>query len=197
MSRPLCGAGWRVRARFRPFEIPVVVERRNHGACFGDFGKVDLRGDIARFLAAVRQHPAPGIDDQGMSTIRSYVIPKRLGAPTAKESPLGSGAERARYEDAAVELVDTVRDTTRSWPLLRGRTRMGREPDNHIVLDDERVSAHHALISVKDGIYFLEDLGSTNGSFTGDDDQRVMKPRPLFDGDQIRLGGVTLVFHGE
>jgi pSer/pThr/pTyr-binding forkhead associated (FHA) protein len=83
-----------------------------------------------------------------------------------------------------------------SWPLLRGRTRLGRDSDNHVVLDDERVSLHHALITVRDGIYWIEDLGSTNGTFVGDDDQRVMAAHPLLDGERLRLGGVVLVFHG-
>ena len=140
----------------------------------------------------------PGLGD-GVSTIRSYVIPKRWGTGrAAKETPLGAeAAEGFRYEDAAVELIDTVSGESRTWLLLRDRTRIGRDADNHIVLDDERVSAHHALISVRDGVYFLEDLGSTNGTFIGDDSERVMKSRPLSDGDQLRIGGVSLAFHGE
>ena len=82
-----------------------------------------------------------------------------------------------------------------SWSLLRGRTRLGRDPDNHVVLDDERVSLHHALITVRDGVYWLEDLGSTNGTFVGDD-KRVMAAHALVDGDQVRLGGIVLAFRG-
>ena len=63
------------------------------------------------------------------------------------------------------------------------------------VLDDERVSLHHALITVRDGVYWLEDLGSTNGTFVGED-QRVMAAHPLVDGEALRLGGVVLVFRG-
>ena len=64
-----------------------------------------------------------------------------------------------------------------------------------MVLDDERVSLHHALITVRDGVYWLEDLGSTNGTFVGDA-TRVMAAHPLVDGEEIRLGGVVLVFRG-
>ena len=110
--------------------------------------------------------------------------------------PLAEGAVVTRYDDAAVELIDTVTDQSKSWPLLKGRSLIGRGSDNHIVLDDERVSAHHALIAVRDGVYFLEDLGSTNGTFT-EDNERVMEPLALGDGDPFRIGGVTLVFRGE
>ena len=149
-----------------------------------------------------RRGPRPGDEiaglGDGQSTIRSYVIPKRWGVQQiAKEIPLAvEQQEGTRYDDAAVELIDTVTDESRTWPLLKGRTRIGREADNHIVLDDERVSAHHAMISVTEDVYMLEDLGSTNGSFTGDN-ERVMEPRPLNDGDELRIGGVTLIFHGE
>jgi pSer/pThr/pTyr-binding forkhead associated (FHA) protein len=63
------------------------------------------------------------------------------------------------------------------------------------VLDDERVSLHHALISVRDGVYWLEDLGSTNGTFVGED-KRVMAAHALTDGEELRLGGVVLIFRG-
>lgn len=136
-----------------------------------------------------------GLGD-GHSTIRSYIIPKRLATPKAKETPLEEEKLRSRrYSDAAIE-IDGGASAGANWPLLKGRTRIGREGDNHVVLDDERVSSHHALISVRDGVYWLEDLGSTNGTFVGDD-RRVMAPHPLEDGERFRIGGVVLRFHGE
>jgi hypothetical protein len=130
------------------------------------------------------------------ATIRSYVIPKRwLRASPGAQHARADAAAHARYSSASVERVGEPGSATASWPLLRGRTRLGRDSDNHVVLDDERVSLHHALITVRDGVYWLEDLGSTNGTFVGDD-KRVMAAHPLVDGEQVRLGGVELVFRG-
>jgi hypothetical protein len=129
------------------------------------------------------------------ATIRSYVIPDRwLRAPPRSQRSTAEAAQHPRYAGATVARVgDTAKSAT--WELLRGRTRLGRESDNHVVLEDERVSLHHALITVREGVYWLEDLGSTNGTFVGDD-RRVMAAHPLVDGEEIRLGGVVLVFHG-
>ena len=103
-----------------------------------------------------------------------------------------AAAEGKQYRSAQVEMEEGPQ-VGNPWPLLAGRTRLGRESDNHVVLDDERVSLHHAQINVRDGVYWLEDLGSTNGTFLGED-ERVMKPYPLEDGDKFRLGGLVLVF---
>jgi hypothetical protein len=130
------------------------------------------------------------------ATIRSYVMPKRWlrGSPESHRAS-EIAATHPRYAKATVERVNEAGARTGSWELLRGRTRLGRDSDNHVVLDDERVSLHHALITVRDGVYLLEDLGSTNGTFVGDA-TRVMAAHPLVDGEEMRLGGVVLVFRG-
>jgi hypothetical protein len=51
----------------------------------------------------------------------------------------------------------------RRVPLV-GRIRLGRDKANDIVLDDKLVSRRHALIQKIKDEYFLEDLGSTNGT---------------------------------
>jgi pSer/pThr/pTyr-binding forkhead associated (FHA) protein len=51
----------------------------------------------------------------------------------------------------------------RRVPLV-GRIRLGRDKANDIVLDDKLVSRCHALIQKIKDEYFLEDLGSTNGT---------------------------------
>jgi FHA domain-containing protein len=130
------------------------------------------------------------------ATIRSYIIPNRwLRAPPPVHRTRPEDAAHPRYAKASVERIGESGAPAGSWPLLRGRTRLGRDSDNHVVLDDERVSLHHALITVREGGYWLEDLGSTNGTFLGDD-TRVMTAHALADGDQLRLGGVVLTFRG-
>jgi pSer/pThr/pTyr-binding forkhead associated (FHA) protein len=64
-------------------------------------------------------------------------------------------------------------------------TRLGRETDNDVVLDDPATSRHHAQIQFHEGKYALTDLGSANGTYVND--QRVTE-RALADADQIRVG---------
>jgi hypothetical protein len=148
----------------------------------------------AETAASPERTPAAAVDVG--STIRSYVLPKRWlrGAPGSRRETHDTRST-PRYGSATVERTSETGSPATTWQLLRGRTRLGRDSDNHVVLDDERVSLHHALITVRDGVYWIEDLGSTNGTFVGDD-QRVMAAHPLVDGEKVRLGGVVLVFRG-
>lgn len=77
-------------------------------------------------------------------------------------------------------------------PLVTELT-IGRAIDNQLILPDDRVSRHHALIHRRsEDEYSLVDLGGVNGTFVND--RRVMQPRRLFDGDRISIGGFVLMF---
>jgi pSer/pThr/pTyr-binding forkhead associated (FHA) protein len=64
-------------------------------------------------------------------------------------------------------------------------TRIGRETDNDVVLDDKATSRHHAQIQFQDGKYVLKDLGSANGTLVND---RRVTEQALSDGDLIKVG---------
>ena len=70
---------------------------------------------------------------------------------------------------------------------------IGRVPDNdlHAPLD-RKMSRQHAKITQVDNRYFLEDLGSTNGTFLRD--AKVLQPLELFHGDHFVCGGTTFRF---
>jgi hypothetical protein len=76
-------------------------------------------------------------------------------------------------------------------PLPDGPTRLGRKPDNSVVLRDGSVSGHHAEIRVRAGEAQLVDLGSTNGTKVGG--KRVEQAR-LAHGDPFWLGSVKFRF---
>jgi pSer/pThr/pTyr-binding forkhead associated (FHA) protein len=63
---------------------------------------------------------------------------------------------------------------------------MGRSQDSTIVIDDDYVSSRHARVFPRDGEWFVEDLGSTNGTYL--DRTKVVSPMPVKIGVPIRVG---------
>ncbi len=70
-------------------------------------------------------------------------------------------------------------------------TTIGRSPDCGIFLDDVTVSRRHAVLSLKDGRYVIEDLGSLNGTFLN---RRRIETSELSDGDELQVGKYRLTF---
>jgi DNA-binding winged helix-turn-helix (wHTH) protein len=81
----------------------------------------------------------------------------------------------------------------RRFPLPTGEHVIGRDADVEIRFDTSTVSRRHARVVVTADAAVLEDCGSKNGTFRGDD--RVTSPIALADGDTIRIGSVRLTFH--
>lgn len=85
-----------------------------------------------------------------------------------------------------------------SFELLEGRAMIGRSTRAHICLNDETVSAKHAVIErVRDSSeasncqYFLQDLCSTNGTKL---EKKDVRRALLSDGDVIEIGWQLLRF---
>jgi hypothetical protein len=71
-------------------------------------------------------------------------------------------------------------------------TTVGRAGDNAVVLDDEYVSAHHAVLRREGDTWWLSDLGSTNGTWA--DGERVDAPVALRPGVTLRFGRLRARF---
>jgi pSer/pThr/pTyr-binding forkhead associated (FHA) protein len=76
---------------------------------------------------------------------------------------------------------------------LVGRMRVGRADHNQVVLADEMASREHAEFEVTEDEVMLHDLGSSNHTFVNE--VQLTAPQPLHDGDRIRIGQSTLIFH--
>ncbi|MBD8058304.1 FHA domain-containing protein [Cellulomonas sp. JH27-2] len=71
-------------------------------------------------------------------------------------------------------------------PLGSSSVLIGRAPSCTLVLDDDYSSSRHARIFPQAGAWFVEDLGSTNGTFIGD--RKVESPVELSTGTPVRVG---------
>ncbi len=67
---------------------------------------------------------------------------------------------------------------------------IGRGPDAAIRLDDDYVSTRHARIGRSDDTWYVEDLGSTNGTYIGS--RRLTQATAISLGARVRVGKTTI-----
>lgn len=84
------------------------------------------------------------------------------------------------------ELAGTTFDLNPAVPIT-----IGRANDSTLVLSDDYASSRHARIYAQDGRWFVQDLGSTNGTYLGS--RKISQPEPVPAGVQIRIGKTVLV----
>ncbi|HEX8493524.1 MAG TPA: FHA domain-containing protein [Pyrinomonadaceae bacterium] len=127
-------------------------------------------------------------------------------APQAAPAYAVSSASLALMEGAHARLViERGRSAGKQFPLSDDESQIGRWdadggifPDVDLDADDPeaKVSRRHARIMRRDEQYFIEDLGSTNGTFINRGRRLLPGDRqPLRDGDEIIVGKTFLRFH--
>jgi pSer/pThr/pTyr-binding forkhead associated (FHA) protein len=68
---------------------------------------------------------------------------------------------------------------------------VGRAPDNDVVVGDPATSGHHGRIETRNGVFWISDLGSTNGTLVNGE---PVIEKELSDGDMIAIGQNTMRF---
>ena len=77
---------------------------------------------------------------------------------------------------------------------LRPGLTIGRGKDNDIALSSKTVSRSHAVLTFRDGRWFIEDRGSANGTFVNETRIPFGVPHPLRHADIVVVGSERLVF---
>jgi len=98
-----------------------------------------------------------------------------------------------KVPEAQLQLVKSSFSLANEFSVTNGKD-IGRAIDNDIVLPDTYVSRKHAKISFENGVYVIEDLNSTNGTFLNGDDIKGKGKLPLKDDDEIRFGTTIFKF---
>jgi pSer/pThr/pTyr-binding forkhead associated (FHA) protein len=131
-----------------------------------------------------------------VSVIRSDIIGTKAPA-TAAKPPASANQPKAKREKESrapkakrgiptkLQIVGGP-NTGQSVPLGDQPILLGRGTDAAIRLDDDYVSTRHARFATNGEQWFVEDMGSTNGTYVGS--QRVSTPIPVGIGIQVRLG---------
>jgi hypothetical protein len=111
----------------------------------------------------------------------NQVVSETQGVPVEERSTVESIPNNAFLIIGGTQIV----------PLNRSVINIGRRLDNHIVIDDPRVSRAHAQLRIVKDHFVLFDLNSSGGTFVNGErtNQSVLYP-----GDVISLAGITLIF---
>ena len=130
-----------------------------------------------------------------ISVIRSDMFGARIPEARGAKKTAGKQARPARRRGAPTHLLvveganagETI--SLDEAPLL-----IGRGSDAAIKLDDDYVSTRHARIGESNGTFYVEDLGSTNGTFVNG--ERITAKTLVRAGDAIRIGQTELRLEG-
>ncbi len=138
-----------------------------------------------------------------VSVIRSDMFGARPDGPAAtsrreqraqdkaasKKPSAKSGKRSGRGQPSKVVVLDGsssgVSVSLDDVPIL-----IGRGPDAAIRLEDDYVSTRHARIGRSDDTWYVEDLGSTNGTYIGS--RRLTQATAISLGAKVRVGKTTI-----
>ena len=99
-------------------------------------------------------------------------------------APRGSAESELIVEDSEVLAPET------RFEIRNGATSIGRSSASDIVLkSDDYASGSHAQLTRHGGLLYVEDLGSTNGTFVNG--RKTVGATPLRHGDSVRVGSTT------
>jgi pSer/pThr/pTyr-binding forkhead associated (FHA) protein len=121
------------------------------------------------------------------------VAPRPTGRAAAAPAPKPSKpAKPAKGKRGMPSVLVVTKGALSGTSVRLGETpvTMGRSQESTIVLDDDYVSSRHARIFSRDGQWYVEDMGSTNGTYL--DRTKVTSPTPVKIGVPIRVGKTTV-----
>jgi hypothetical protein len=168
--------------------------------------RAEMEREMATYLAELAQernftmleHPRVTLaGDADVSRRGIQVIAETVGA--AQPAAGGDRTQIFQPQPAApatpaqprARLLLATSGGTHVIPLESTQLTIGRGLNNDVILEDTRVSRHHAQLRYRARRFWIADIGSTNGTFVNDEQ---VAERSLRDGDVISLGGLELTF---
>ena len=100
-------------------------------------------------------------------------------------------------DDAYLKVVnrlDSLNFKMQEYYVIDGDISLGRSSKNDVVIKDKFVSKNHLLIRVKNQRYYLEDLGSANGTFLNGVKIDPNELIELQNNDKIGVGFIQFIF---
>ncbi len=159
----------------------------------GDVSEVTLTLIRFGFLAVLWLFVLSAVSVIRSDMFGARVDPSKQAAPSKPAKATRPPKRRPVRPDRRAPrqlVVSEGPDTGQAVALGTDPILIGRGTDAAIRLDDDYVSTRHARVATNGEEWFVEDLGSTNGTYLGS--QRVTTPVPVGTGTPIRIGKTVL-----
>jgi hypothetical protein len=145
-----------------------------------------VNADGANYCQKCGAYVGGSREESGESSTATYRIDEETGelVPVDVE-------EVVAHEGAALVVRAGGGRVGESFALNAERMTIGRRPDSDVFLDDVTVSRDHALVVRRGGDYYLDDLGSLNGTYVN---RHRIDTHRLEDGDELQVGKFKLSF---
>jgi hypothetical protein len=148
------------------------------------------------FNPAFAKPPDPGEDSTASPHDETIARPKRTQQDTTEQKPIpqaiGPAAVEAKLPAGkrfSLAIIDG-QDAGNVYRLDKPRMTIGRS-DADIVINDTEASRQHAAVEVRELVYLLHDLNSTNGTLM--DGRKITEPTELQDKSEFQIGSTTLM----
>lgn len=115
---------------------------------------------------------------------------QKFASPSRSSTGVRAGAISTHSPPVAHLAITTGALKGTTLPLGASPILIGRALTCTIVIDDDYLSARHCRIFPENGQWYVEDLGSTNGTYLGN--QKVEDPIAFTIGERVRIGATTL-----
>jgi hypothetical protein len=165
-----------------------------------------IRGDVEREMAnyltdlaqergfSMLEHPQVTLASESSVSRRAILVEAEIVAAPAQDTASQTQIFQAQPQPQSqtrARLLLAMPTGTHTIPLDSTLLTVGRGLNNDIILEDTRVSRHHAQLRYRSRRFWVADLGSTNGTFVNG--ERITE-RALRTGDILSLGGLELTY---
>jgi len=127
---------------------------------------------------------------RGLRRRRTPTRATSRATPSRSTTGVRAGAVSTHAPAAAHLTITTGPLKGTTLPLGDTPILIGRASTCTVVIEDDYLSARHCRIFPENGQWFVEDLGSTNGTYLGN--QKVEDPVPLAVAERVRIGATTV-----
>ncbi|KPV53094.1 hypothetical protein SE17_11625 [Kouleothrix aurantiaca] len=164
--------------------------------------RAEMEREMATYLAdlaqergfAMLEHPRVELSaDAGVGRHTIQVVAETSSAPATPAADHTQVFQPAQAQpgQSRTRLLLNTPAGRHVIPLESTQLTVGRGLNNDIILEDTRVSRHHAQLRYRARRFWINDMGSTNGTFVNGEQ---IEEKALRDGDTISLGGLELTF---